>query len=212
MPKLSEPRTLSDMGMSAPNLDTDDDGVVDEVSGHGELAFEEVYDHYADFVWRSIRRLGVPESGAEDVLQEVFMVVHRRLDDFEHRSSLRTWLFGIVLGIARNHRRSTRRKRIDASEQAAEALDRIAADEADHPDAQTDRARAVRLLYALLDKLDDDKREVFVMAELEGMRGTEIAAATELNLNTVYARLKAARKEFDQAVSRLRAHREWRTS
>lgn len=168
--------------------------------------FEDVYDQYAAFVWRSARRLGVADAALEDVVQEVFLVVHRRLGDFEGRSSLKTWLFGIALGVVRNHRRSQRRKRIDASRQASDVLERVAG--GDQPDETTERARALKLLHALLDQLDDDKREVFVMAELEQMRGTEIAALTGLNLNTVYARLKAARQAFNQAVARVRA-REW---
>ncbi len=169
------------------------------------LGFEAIYDRYADFVWRSLRRLGLDEAAAEDAFQEVFVVVHRRLDAFEGRSSLKTWLFGIAIGVVRNLRRSQQRKRIDTHERADHALEAVKDDASEQPDERTDRARAVRLLYALLDQLDDDKREVFVMAELEQMRGTEIAALTGLNLNTVYARLKSARTQFEQAVARHRA-------
>lgn len=176
------------------------------VKGEEPVGFDAIYEQYAEFVWRSARRLGVSDSALEDVVQEVFIVVHRRLDDFEGRSSLKTWLFGIALGVVQNHRRSQRRKRIDASQQASDVLDRLPSH--DQPDETTERARAVKLLHALLDELDDDKREIFVMAELEQMRGTEIAEATGLNLNTVYARLKAARQAFNQAVARVRA-REW---
>jgi len=186
------------MGLPQPTCD-------EATSDSGErLSFEGVFARYADFVWRSVRRLGLDEVTAEDALQEVFLVVHRRLDDFEGSSSLQTWLFGIAIGVVRNHRRSVRRQRIDAGGRAA--MEELPADVAEQPDEQTEQARATQLLYALLDKLDDDKREVFVMAELEQMRGTEIAAATGLNLNTVYKRLRAARREFDQAVSRWRAH------
>lgn len=169
------------------------------------LDFEAVYDAHADYVWRSVRRLGVHPPATEDVVQEVFLVVHRRLDEFEGRSSLKTWLFGIALGVVRNHRRSVRRKRLEAGEAADDALDRAPADRGAEPDRLTERAEAARLLHRLLDELDDERREVFVMAELEQMRGTEIAAATGLNLNTVYTRLKAARKLFNRAVARHRA-------
>ena len=173
-----------------------------------DFDFEEIYDSYADFVWRSIRRLGVDEQAAEDLLQEVFVVVHRRLSDFEARSSMKTWLFGIVLGVVRNHRRSQRRRRVEPEP----ALLEIApVSERDHPDERSARAEAVRVLYSLLDALNDEQREAFVMAELEGMQGTEIADATGVNLNTVYARLRAARREFDQAVARMRAREGWRS-
>ncbi|MCA9623754.1 MAG: sigma-70 family RNA polymerase sigma factor, partial [Myxococcales bacterium] len=78
-------------------------------------------------------------------------------------------------------------------------------------DARVERAEAVRLLHEMLDCLDDDKREVFVMAELEQLSGAEIATVTGLNQRTVYARLKAARHQFNQAVARLQARRAWRT-
>jgi RNA polymerase sigma-70 factor, ECF subfamily len=167
--------------------------------------FEDVYDKHADMVWRSLRRLGLDEASADDALQEVFMVVHRRLDEFEGRSSLQTWLFGILLFVARNQKRSRRRKPTDTGAEAADALAQVRADERAMPDAEADRARAVKILYALLDELSDEQREVFVMAELEQMKGTEIAAATGVNLNTVYARLNAARHQFEQGVARMRA-------
>jgi RNA polymerase sigma-70 factor (ECF subfamily) len=168
-------------------------------------SFEEIYDRHADMVWRSLRRLGLDDASAEDALQEVFMVVHRRIGEFEGRSSLQTWLFGIIIFVVRNHKRSLRRRRTDASDEGRAALDEVRVDERSHPDEQADRTRAVKILYDLLDRLGDDQREVFVMAELEQMKGTEIAAATGVNLNTVYARLNAARQQFEQGVARLRA-------
>jgi RNA polymerase sigma-70 factor (ECF subfamily) len=164
-------------------------------------SFEAIYDEHADFVWRSIRRLGLDEAAADDALQEVFLVVHRRRADFEGRSSLRTWLFGIAIGVVRNHRRSRRRKRIDASVGAEAALERVGG-EVSSPHDHAARSEAVAVLYRLLGELTDDQREVFVMAELEQMRGTEIAEATGINLNTVYTRLKAARRDFNAAVRR----------
>lgn len=173
--------------------------------------FSTIYDDYADFVWRSVRRLGVDEASAEDVFQEVFVVVHRRLGDFEGRSSVKTWLFGIVLRVVRNHKRSLGRKRHEGGEQAELVIAQSPASSRDEPEARTQRVEAVRLLYEVLDTLDDDKREVFVMAELAQMTGAAIAEATGLNQSTVYARLRAAREQFDQAVTRLSARRRWRT-
>ncbi|MEZ4441547.1 MAG: RNA polymerase sigma factor [Polyangiaceae bacterium] len=173
--------------------------------------FEAVYDQSADYVWRALRRLGVDESAAEDVFQEVFLVVHRRLHEFEGRSSLRTWIFGILLRVVRNHKRALGRRRLDAGAKAEAALERAPASDRGAPDARVERAEAVRLLHEMLDCLDDDKREVFVMAELEQLSGAEIATVTGLNQRTVYARLKAARHQFNQAVARLQARRAWRT-
>src|SRR5262245_51753387 len=78
--------------------------------GHRALTLAEVYETQFDFVWRSARRLGVASLHVDDVVQEVFLVVFRRLAEFEGRSSLKTWLFGITRRVVRDHRRSARRK------------------------------------------------------------------------------------------------------
>src|SRR3954470_18698677 len=75
-----------------------------------QLTVTAVYEAHVDFVWRGFRRLGVPASRLDDAVQDVFLVVHRRLDSFEVRSSVKTWLFGIALRVARDHHRSRRRK------------------------------------------------------------------------------------------------------
>jgi RNA polymerase sigma-70 factor (ECF subfamily) len=160
------------------------------------LTLAEVYETQFDFVWRSARRLGVASLHVDDVVQEVFLVVHRRLAEFEGRSALKTWLFGITRRVVRDHRRSARRK-------PAEPLGSLEpADQAGMADAQLSQRQETRALHALLDELDEDKREVFVLAELEQMSGPEIAEALDVNLNTVYARLRAARSAFEQAVVR----------
>ena len=166
--------------------------------GHA-LTLAEVYETQFDFVWRSARRLGVASLHVDDVVQEVFLVVHRRLAEFEGRSALKTWLFGITRRVVRDHRRSARRK-------PAEPLGSLEpADQSGMPDAQLSQRQESRTLHALLDALDEDKREVFVLAELEQMSGPEIAEALDVNINTVYARLRAARSAFEQAVVRHQA-------
>lgn len=167
-------------------------------------SFEDVYDEHAELVWRGLRRLGVAESSVDDAVQEVFVVVHRRLPEFEGRSTLRTWLFGIMLGVARNVRRSARRRAPEGA-LAAEVGDEIPAPDSRGPEGRAEDAEAIRTLHALLDELDEDKRAVLVMADLEEMTAPEIAAALSLNVNTVYARIRAARQAFEQAVQRHRA-------
>jgi len=173
------------------------------------LVFERVYDEHFAFVWRAARRLGVSEGALDDVVQESFLVVHRRLDGFEARSSLRTWLYGIVVRVVRDHRRSLRRK---SPHLAAEPTDpdtlEIAADGGPH-EARV-RGEAVELLHTLLDTLDDDRREVLVLAELEELPAPDIAEATGTNLNTVYTRLRAARADFRAALARHRQRDPWR--
>lgn len=167
-------------------------------------AFEDVYRESFGFVWRSARRLGVRDAHLDDVVQEVFVVVHRRLADFEGRSSLKTWLFGITLRVVRDHRRSDRRR------DPGPPVDPDTLRAAGGPAHDAEKAEAVRVLHALLDELDDERREVFVMAELEQMAMPEIADALGINVNTAYARLRIARGEFELALARHRARDEWR--
>jgi RNA polymerase sigma-70 factor (ECF subfamily) len=164
------------------------------------MSFASVYEAHFSFVWRTVRRLGVEPSSVDDLVQEVFLVVHRRLADFEGRSSIKTWLFGIVRRVVHDHRRSKQRKPATPTED----FEGIAVD-ASTPYESTEKAEAVRLLHAMLDALEDERREVFVLAELEQMSAPEIAEATATNVNTVYTRLRAARKDFEASVARHRA-------
>jgi RNA polymerase sigma-70 factor (ECF subfamily) len=157
---------------------------------------EALYASQFDFVWRSARRLGVSVEALDDVVQEVFLVVHRKLCDFEQRSSVRSWLFGITRRVVRDLRRSQLRKPTqwldgDLHDLAAAA-----------PDERAVLRQRARLLHVLLATLDEDKREALILAELEQMSGPEIAEALQLNLNTAYARVRAAREAFEAALSR----------
>jgi RNA polymerase sigma-70 factor (ECF subfamily) len=168
--------------------------------------FDEVYEAHVDFVWRSVRRLGVSEAAADDLVQETFLVVHRRLLEWEGRSSLKTWIFGIALGLTRNHRRSLRRRDAVFSNEPCENATVAPTRASDHgPHAELVKVEAMHILYTLLEHLDEDKRAVFVLAELEQMTMPEIADALDVNPNTAYTRLRAARAEFEQALVRYRA-------
>jgi len=167
--------------------------------------FEEVYDQLFDFVWRSARRLGVADAAVDDVVQETFLVVHRRLPGFEGRSTVKTWVFAIVLRVVSDWRRTQRRKGGLASFDQIAPDGEMQDDRATCPAGALEQAEAVRVLHRLLDELDDDKRTVFVLAELEQTTAPEIADALGIPLNTVYSRLRAARIEFDKALARHRA-------
>jgi RNA polymerase sigma-70 factor (ECF subfamily) len=173
-----------------------------------ELTFAAVYEEHFPFVWRSVRRLGVSGSVVDDIVQEIFVIVHRRLGSFEARSSVKTWLFGIVRRVVRDHRRTLRRKSPWGA--GAADVEAVAAADAQGPHEQAAQAEAARVLHEVLDELDDEKREVFVLAELEQMTAPEIAAAVSVPLNTVYSRLRIARQEFEGAVARRRARDGWR--
>lgn len=160
------------------------------------IEFDAVYEAWFPFVWRSLRRLGVAPSNVDDATQDVFLVAHRRLGDFEGRSSIKTWLFGIALRVARDHRRLVRRKG------GHEALPDTVRDAGPSPHDAMERAEAARLLESLLDALDEDRRAVFVLAELEQMSAPEMSEALGVPLNTVYSRLRAARADFEKALAR----------
>ena len=168
--------------------------------------FADVYRAHFAYVWRTLRRLGLREAALDDAAQDVFLVVHQQLGAFEGRSTLKTWLFGIVLNTARHHRRSLARR--GPHDPLPEAL----ADP--HPRGAVDavaQSQAARVLHAFLDGLDEAHREVFVLAELEEMTAPEVAAATGANVNTVYSRLRTARRDFEAVVARQRALDAWRT-
>jgi RNA polymerase sigma-70 factor (ECF subfamily) len=184
--------------------------VDDEPVSHRRLpaappAFADVYQETFAFVWRTARRLGVMDSAVDDVAQEVFVTVYRRLDQFEGRCSIKTWVFSILMGIVRNYRRSRRRKGAAEPISAAVVDPEILEDRGADPLEQASRAQAGRLVHKLLDEMAEDKAIVFVLAELEGLTVPEISELVGANVNTVYSRLRASRKEFDQALGRMRA-------
>jgi RNA polymerase sigma-70 factor (ECF subfamily) len=167
--------------------------------------FAQIYDETFPFVWRTVRRLGVDESAVDDVTQEVFVTVYRRLGDFEMRCSPKTWVFSIAMGIVRNYRRGRRRKDAIAPLSIHPVSPDVVADRRADPMELASRAEAGRLVHRLLEQLGEEKAIVFVMAELEGMTVPEIAELVGANVNTVYSRLRTARKDFDQALARQRA-------
>jgi RNA polymerase sigma-70 factor (ECF subfamily) len=158
----------------------------------------EVFRQYAPFVWRALRRLGVPESDVEDVCQEVFVVVHRKLGDFEGRSSLRTWIYGICARTASDYRRSGRVRREIVTDAPPDAPQ----DGGQHDVLAMKQAR--QKLDRILDTLDDDKRAVFVLYEIEELTMAEVAEAIGCPLQTAYSRLHAARKLVEAGVAKAR--------
>ena len=151
--------------------------------------FSELYEQHFEFVWRSTRYLGEPEASMDDAVQDVFLVAYRRFQDFEARSSPRTWLFAITLRVVSDHRRSRRRKT-----RLLDSVTRMSAGSVSTPFDQTAHAERGRALLTALDGLSDELRATFVMADLQEMSAPEIAAVLNVNLNTVYSRLRCARK------------------
>ena len=172
----------------------------------GALEFDQVYEDYFALTWRTARRLGVPEAAADDVVQDVFLVVHRRLADYDGRAAFKHWLLGIVTRVVADHRRTYARKQSKCvpppeDRDGAEAM----ASPGPAPSDVAEQAEALRLVVHLLDELDREMREVLVLSEFEEMSAVEIAECLGLNVNTVYTRLRVARRAFDAAHSRYRA-------
>jgi RNA polymerase sigma-70 factor (ECF subfamily) len=163
-----------------------------------------IHDAHADFVWRSLQRLGVRASDLEDVFQEVFVVVHRRLGSFDGSSSMTTWLYGICFRVAAGHRRRAWVRREQPSDEVPEPDDARASTPADEA-IEAREARAT--LDRVLDQMDLERRAVFVMAEIDELPHDEIAAVIGVPVGTVWSRLSAARKEFQAILARERAAR-----
>lgn len=159
-------------------------------------AFGVVYSQYFRAMWRTLRRLGVEPAQLDDAAQDVFVVVHRRLAEFDGRS-LRGWLYAIAVRVASDHRRAATHRR-------AVPLSEALVDPAPDPVRTTELGESVRLLHELLAELDEAKRTVFVLGELEELSVPEIAEALGENLNTVYSRLRAARARFETVLERHR--------
>ena len=164
-----------------------------------EPSLREIYAVHARAAWRSLRRLGVHESELEDALQDVFLIVHRRLGDFEGRAALRTWIYGIVLRVAKDHRRAEARHvaRVDG-------LARRLVSELDNhgdPALATERHQACQLMHALLAQLPDELREVLVLVELEELTVRETAALLGIRVRTCQRRLRAAGQAFDASLA-----------
>lgn len=160
-----------------------------------DAEFAAAYREHHAFVWRILRHLGVPDLLIDDLVQDVFLVAYRRWDRFDPNSSLRSWLYGIARRVTADVRRGARRR--EARLAAVEAPDSPPG-----PEDMLAEAQAADFVDRFLAGLDDDKREVFVLAEVEHLSAPEIAAATGAKLNTVYSRLRLARALFDRAVER----------
>lgn len=159
-----------------------------------QLDIRQLFDEHAKYIWRALRHLGVADADLEDICQEVWVTAHRKLGDFEGRSAIRTWLYGICMRVASDYRRSAyvRRERATAEPQRDNA-----------PGAVSDFSNDVEArqsLHALLELLDEEKRAVLVLYELEGFTMKEVAEIVGSPLQTAYSRLYAARELLAAAV------------
>lgn len=155
-----------------------------------------VYEEHFPYVWRALIRLGLSTAAAEDVAQDVFLVVRRRLPDYDPGFPMRAWLFGILRRVAKDHRRGARR-----AERRLELLP--PAEAGPDPEQRTSAREAADLVRVFLDQLGEDDRALFVLCELEDLSGTEASAALGLNRNTLYSRRRKLRARFEKYVRRV---------
>jgi RNA polymerase sigma-70 factor (ECF subfamily) len=165
------------------------------------MTLEEIYERHADFVWRTLRRMGVPEEDVADGVQSVVLAVHRGLGKFEGRSSVTTWLFAVCRSVARERRQRPHRRHEVFDEVMIESEIDLRADVSAHAESR----HLASVLESILETLDVAQKNVLVLFELEGMTGEEVATALAIPVGTVHSRLFAARKAFRAAVSRYEA-------
>jgi RNA polymerase sigma-70 factor (ECF subfamily) len=159
----------------------------------------EMFHHHYDFVWRSVRRLGVTPDAVDDAAQEVFVVASRKLDSIEPGKE-KAFLFGTAIRVASDTRRAVLRRRQAPSDEQAELVDATPA-----LDELVDQKRAREILDDLVSQLPEDTRPIFVLFELEGMTMAKIASDLDLPPGTVASRLRRARELFAAYVARLEA-------
>lgn len=159
----------------------------DPPPGTGLEAFDAIYEADFDYVWRTLGRFGVAVADLQDAVHEVFLVLYRRWNEVDRTRSMRPWLFGVARRVAAD----LRAKRRDEPA----VVEPITTD--DPFDTQRD------MLWRGLQALDDDRRTVLVLHDLEGHTGAEIAARLDLSVNTVHSRLRLARADLLAAVRKL---------
>jgi RNA polymerase sigma-70 factor (ECF subfamily) len=163
-------------------------------------SFPTLYKTYFDFVWSMTRQLGVNQAELDDVVQEIFIIIHARMHTIERPASLRSWIYGIMRRIVSTYHRTKRTRLIETGTVRVEP--EMVCPEWTTPHKLAEQSEQAKLLWSLLEKLDAPKREIFVLSELEEMTAPEIAAAIDVPLNTVYSRLRTARQELDDALRR----------
>lgn len=167
--------------------------------------FTALYHQHFDYVWNTARRLGVPPQHLADVTHDVFVTVFRKLDEYDPSRPAKPWLLAIAFRVTRNHQRlAGYRNELLATdgESTVESVDpQPAADE------RISTAQERSLVRDALDALDDDRRAVLVLHDIEERPASEIAAICEIPVKTVYSRLHSARELFTAAVRRIRLRR-----
>lgn len=181
-----------------------DSGQVSDVPAHAEnvrIDFRTIFEEYFNYVWNSLRHLGVHPNDLEDLAHEVFIRVHERLDQCDASRSLRPWIFAFVYRVTAEHRRRARLHPEVIGVEAEPSDQGVRAD-----DLLIDREER-ELAQKALEAVDLDRRAVFVLHELDGVVIPDVASALGIPTNTAYSRLRLARSDFNHAARRLRLQR-----
>jgi len=158
--------------------------------------FDELYRAQFPYVWRTLRRLGVAPADIEDLVHDVFVVVHRRLADYDRRRPVRPWLFGIAFRLASETRRRARNRH----EIATPSVE--AAGKAPTAEAMLESDERRKLVLDCLALLSLDQRGVLILIDIDGESPADVAASLGIPIPTVYSRLRTARGKFAAAVRR----------
>jgi RNA polymerase sigma-70 factor (ECF subfamily) len=164
-----------------------------------ERRFRQLVGANLDFIWRCLRRMGIPSGDVDDAVQQVFLVVASKLGSIAQGSE-RAFLFATASRIAANSRRSVHRR-----DQAHHQLMQADLDHDPSQEELTDQLRARALMDRVLGEMPDDLREVFVLFELEELSVAEVAELLAIPIGTVGSRLRRAREDFHDRVKRIKA-------
>ncbi len=186
-------------GIRAPVVESRG-AIVEGKGGPPVERFEAIFSAHHDFVWRTVRRLGVAEAAVEDAVQEVFVVVARRLVEIEPGME-KSFLFGTARRVASDARRAKRARPEEVSDDAL----RGHAAELPTPEEALGTRRAQAVLVEILDGMEDDVRETFILFELEGLSKPEVATMLGIPEGTAASRLRRGREVFLASAQRMRA-------
>ena len=176
-----------------------DQDLISRAAAGDRTAFDELFRVYVDRVHRHLYSLVGPDADLDDLVQATFLRVYRSLRSFRRDSRFETWLHRVTVNVALSHLRGRKRRVLDIPLGGVE-LPATGGSPADEVTLKEN----VRLLHAILDRLNQKKRVVFVLYEVEGHTLEEIGKILEISSNTVSARLAAARREVQRAATKLR--------
>jgi RNA polymerase sigma-70 factor (ECF subfamily) len=165
-----------------------------------EDSFRRLFDEHYSFIWRQLRRLGVPEAAVDDAAQEVFVVAARRVADIQPGAE-RSFLFGVARRVASDARRSKQGR----AAAVTDSVPRDAAHEAPDPEQALQAEQSRAMLHRVLDAMEDDTREAFVLFELEELGRREVADVLGIPEGTAASRLRRAREEFMEIAGRMKS-------